>query len=136
MLQNSFRKSFVEDMNDNLEEMHYVFSDIGQAVIKLTAMAKKYEDHSYYWLPDLEQRIFKIKEKIEKMNLIFKPLLREHIIAINNSLALERERLKYMKTLVVKHQEYEYSATFHEIQKEIDEILKHTGYKPDIEELK
>ena len=134
MLKNSFKKSFVQDMNDNLEEMHYVFSDIGQAVIKLTAMAKKYEDNSLFWLPDLEEKIFSIKEKIEKMNMIFKPLLREHIIAINNSLAVEKKRLKYLKTLVVKHQEYEYSAKFHEIQKDIDEILNYTGYKSNLEE--
>lgn len=48
MLKNQFKKPFQEEMKDNLEEMHQVLSDIGQATIQLNAKLKSTKTKQVY----------------------------------------------------------------------------------------
>ncbi len=123
MLNNRLKKPFIEEMNENLEQMSYVFSDIGQASIKLNAKLKTYEDEeSLLWLQKFENKLFEVKEKIGQMNLAFKPLLGDYISTVNNCLMVEIKRIYYMKNLLAKNQMYEYIAQLRDIEKGIEQL--------------
>lgn len=124
MLKNNFKKSFHEEMNENLEEMHQVFSDIGKAAIQLTARVKKHEDeYSLRWLQTFEEKLFGIREKIEELNLSFKPIIYEYMDTVNNCLDIETRRITILKDLLVNKQAYEYTAQLRDIEKGI-EVLR------------
>ncbi|WAC39102.1 hypothetical protein [Pedobacter sp. SL55] len=123
MLKNNFKKSFHEEMNENLEEMHQVFSDIGKAAIQLTARVKKHEDeYSLRWLQTFEEKLFGVREKIEGLNLSFKPIIYEYMDTVNNCLDIETRRITILKDLLVNKQAYEYTAQLRDIEKRIEEL--------------
>lgn len=123
MLENKFRKGTLEVMNEGLEEMHYAFSDIVQAFIKLRGLAKHYhDDKARKWLQDLENDAYGIKEKVEKMNLQFLPFLNPHLDVITNCLDTELRRIQILKLHLMKNQKYEYVAQLKDLQNDIERM--------------
>lgn len=130
MLKNRFKKPFIEDMNENLEEMSRVFSDIAQHSIKLTAKLKEYQDEEgLKWIQTFDNKLFEIKEKIAQVNLLFKPMLGDYISMVNNCLTVESKRIAYMKNLLANNQMYEYVAQLRDIEKGIEELTDLTKLK-------
>lgn len=123
MLKNQFKKPFHEEMNDNLEEMYQVLSDIGQATIQLNAKLKKYEDEaSLRWLQTFEEKLFEVREKIEELSLSFKPILCDYMETINNCITVETKRIAHLKNLMVDKQAYQHTAQLRDIEKGIEEL--------------
>ncbi len=124
MLTNSFKKAFIDQMNDSLQEMKLVFSDMSQSIIKMRAIAKKCgDDESAIWLLTLENKIFGIKEKIEKLNRVFNSLLRDHIEDLNCCLHSEIGRIERLKTLLRENDKAKYIAQLSDIEKDISDVM-------------
>ncbi|SDN06403.1 hypothetical protein SAMN05421813_13716 [Daejeonella rubra] len=123
MAENKFRKAPFEIVNEGLEEMHYAFSDIVQSFIKLRGLAKFNQDEKALpWLQDLENDAYGVKEKVEKMNLLFQPYLKPHLDAITNCLDAELRRIQILKLCLVENQKYEYVAQLRDLQNDIERM--------------
>lgn len=123
MEENKFRKAPFEVVNEGLEEMHYAFSDIVQSLIKLRGLAKFNQDEkALIWLQDLENDAYGIKEKVEKMNLLFQPYLKPYLDAIANCLDAELRRIQNLKLHMVKNQKYESVAQLRDLQNDIERM--------------
>ncbi|MDQ8004819.1 MAG: hypothetical protein REI64_08480 [Pedobacter sp.] len=123
MENNNVKKPLTDKMNENLAEMNYVFTDIGQATIKLSTILKKDEDEErLLWLQTFEKKLLEVKEKLELLSLVYKPELDKYMITVSNCLEIESKRINYMKNLLVKSQKYEYTAQLRDIEKGIEEL--------------
>lgn len=125
-----FKKPIIDKMNENLEQMNYVFTDIGEVTIKLSAKLKNNDDEkNLLWLQTFENKLLEVKEKTELLSLAYKPELDKYMITMSNCLEIETKRVNYMKNLLVKAQKYEYTAQLRGIEKGIEELKKFISLK-------
>lgn len=130
MENNDFKKPLIDKMNENLKGMNYVFTDIGEATVKLSVILKNDEDEeSLLWLQTFENKLSDVKEKTELLSLAYKPELDKYMITMSNCLEIETKRVNYMKNLLVKAQKYEYTAQLRGIEKGIEELKKFISLK-------
>ncbi len=51
-------------------------------------------------------------------------LLKNDLTIMLNCLLAEKRRVESLKTIVVKHERYEYGATLHDIIKKLDDLIE------------